>query len=288
MEGRHGRALSPERPFTLGLRLALDSPPSRRGLNLPVRFHTEGANWIAENNHYRAIVRRSKGGQIAWLGLPGADKSVLSAPFTYTDFGLLGQTTDPLDNKSNIVGTSAGDLEPDCWLDPARDELRLHFRGYLRDTSWSSVTSPRIEYETIWHLSASPRLHVEHRARAMVGNGPLTSAFLSQVIPLPAVSSWSATAAGKTYTGAPDRDPPARVLESARLGRPISSFAITTAAGKLLLDNLKPWGDAPQNVFLLRSGDSPDYSLFLAMLSGDPVPLDARWRGFSYDLSVAR
>jgi hypothetical protein len=122
----------------------------------------------------------------------------------------------------------------------------------------------------------------------MVGNGPPTSAFLAQVIPLPAVSSWTAIAADKTYTGGPAHDPPARVLESAHIGKPISSFALTTAGGKLHVDNLKPWGEAPQDVFLLRSGDSPSYSLFFAMLSGAPVPLDARWRGFSYDLSVTR
>ena len=289
MEGRHGRALSSERPFTLALNLLPDREPARVAPTLPVRFHTEGANWIAENDHYRVAIRRAKGGQITSLTLPGSDKSVTGdTASTYTDFGLLGKTGDSMGATSNLVGTSANDLEPDCWLDPAPDALRLHFRSYLRETSWGGIVSPRIEFETIWHLSASPLIHVEHRVRPMVGNGPPTSAFLAQVIPLPAVSSWTAIAADKTYTGGPAHDPPARVLESAHIGKPISSFALTTAGGKLHVDNLKPWGEAPQDVFLLRSGDSPSYSLFFAMLSGAPVPLDARWRGFSYDLSVTR
>ena len=290
MEGRHGRALSKAEPFRLDLDLYTDSEPRwRYTYTLPVRFHTEGANWYAENDHYRAVIRRSKGGELTSLCLPGSDKSVVGAPaFTYTDFGLLGKGGDSMGTLSNTVGTSAGDLEPDCWVEGNPTELRLHFRSYLRDTSWAGVTSPRIEYETIWHLSASPRIHVEHRVRPMVGNGPPTAAFLAQVLPLPAVSSWTAVAEGTAYSGSPAKDPPARVIESSRLGKPISSFAITTAAGKLHLDDLKPWGEGPQNVFLLRSGDGPTYSLFLAMLSGAPVPLDARWRGFSYDLSVTR
>jgi hypothetical protein len=205
---------------------------------------------------------------------------------TYTDYGILPESVDSLGNRNRSMGSTQSDLEPDCWIEPGPKELRLHFRGYMREGAWVTIAYPRVQYETIWHFTSGPRIGVEHRVRPLVDVGPETRAFLAQTLRVPELVGWQAVVEGKAYQGRPASDPAERVWQSAAAGGPVERFVLTTARGKAILDGLKPWGEPPQNCFLLKGGDGT-YVIFLAMLDGQPADLDARWRGYSYTLEVS-
>lgn len=285
MEGRHGHSLSPDKPFTLRFRLLLDSEPRPRKLRLPVVLRADGANWYLEGAGYALCIARSSGGQARWLAPMPHRRPVCGKMYTYSDHGIFDQWTDSFGRKLRVTGSTDGDLEPDCWINPSVGELRLRFRGYMRQAgNWRNIASPRVEYETVWHFDRSPRIRVYHRARPLTTPRHGRKAFLAQVIELPRVRRWAVLARGKALSGSPKEDQAGRVIESRRIGRTVDGFTIDTQTGRFRLQGLRAWGEAPQNVFLLRVRDRPDYRIFLAMLDGQPVDLDARWRGFTYEL----
>jgi hypothetical protein len=286
MEGRRGHAYGPAHPWEARFCLLVDRAPEPRTPSLPVRFWADGANWWVENRYYRLCLGRSQGGQLRGLWVAGQTQSLVEQARTYTDYGLLPDLTDSLGRKMRAVGSSERDLEPDCWLDADQQELRLHFRSYLRWGPYCQVADPRVEYETVWHLTAGPTIRVQHRARPLVAVRPQQRAFLAQTLSVPAVQRWQVAWAGRSVAGGPGQDKPGRVWQSAASPGPLQHLEITTGRGRLRLGNLQPWGEGPQNVFLLRSGEGDSYVIFLAMLDGQPVDLDARWRGYSYELTV--
>ncbi|MCD6351434.1 MAG: hypothetical protein J7M26_04855, partial [Armatimonadetes bacterium] len=289
MAGRQGRELSPQKPFLLRFRLRVGPPPQPRSVKLPVRFWADGARWRVENRYWSLALARNEGGQLRTLQPAGGEATVLNLAYTYTDYGILPMATDPLGRKYKEVGTTRKDPEPDCWIRPSPDELQVHFRGLMRrQRMFRSLASPLIQYELVYHFTAGPRVRVEHRVRAMVQPRGDTKAFLAQVLPVPAVRQWRAKVAGQELSGAPDSDAAGRVIESRKLGGPMESLRLDTAAGTLVLDNISSWGEAPQNLFLVRHRDRPDYVIFLAMLDGVPAPLDARWHGVAYDLQARK
>jgi len=286
MEGRSGRELTPEKPLRARFRVLVNREPLPRRVLLPVNFRADGSNWWIENQHYRCCIGRSAGGQLRGLWVAGAKEPILGPAMTYTDYGILPESVDSLGNGSRSMGSTQSDLEPDCWIEPGPKELRLHFRGYMREGAWVTIAYPRVQYETIWHFTSGPRIGVEHRVRPLVDVGPETRAFLAQTLRVPELVGWQAVVEGKAYEGRPASDPAERVWQSAAAGGPVERFVLTTARGKAILDGLKPWGEPPQNCFLLKGGDGT-YVIFLAMLDGQPADLDARWRGYSYTLEVS-
>ncbi len=265
----------------------VDRPPQPRPVKLPVQFRADGANWYVQSKHYRVCLARSGGGELRGLWTARGEQPIIEHARTYTDYGILADSTDSLGRKSRTTGSTEQDLEPDCWIEPGEGELRLRFCGYMRQAHrWRNIVSPRVQYETVWHFDGSPRIKVEHRARPLIAPQPQCKAFLAQVFSVPETQAWQATAGGRGYSGGADQDPSGRVLQSKLIGATVDNMELTTARGKVRLEHLRGWGETPQNVFLLRSADSPTYTMFLAMLDGQPVDLDARWRGYAYDLVV--
>lgn len=285
MEGRTGRELSPQRPLKVAFRVLVGREPLARRIALPVNFWADGSNWWVENGHYRVCIGRSSGGQLRGAWAASGKEPILGSAMTYTDYGILPDSADSLGNRHRTMGSTSADLEPDCWIEPSLEELRLHFRGYLREGAWTTIARPRVQYETIWHFTGGPEILVEHRVRPLIEPRPAARAFLAQTLKVPQVQGWEAIVGGTAYTGRPDTDPANRVIQSAVIGGAAEKFTLTTARGKVVLGNLKPWGEGPQNCFLLKSNDG-SYTIFLAMLDGQPVDLDARWRGYSYTLEV--
>lgn len=288
MAGRSGHKLDPQEPLAMRFRLKLAAEPEGHAVKLPVRFWADGANWYVENDHYRVCLSRADGGRLRWLFASGKADSIISATDTYTDKGLLGQYTDPLGRQTPAKGTIHGDLEPDCWIEPDTEELTIRFQGYMRMAQmFRTLTSPRIQHETVWHFTGGPRISVQHRVRVMIPPRGKNTGFLAQTLRVPDVTGWEMRVGDRVYTGSPQEDGVGRVIESKRVGGAVGLIRLTGAHGTLLLENLQPWGEAPQNAFLLRERDRPDYVVFLAMLDGEQTEFDARWRGFAYDLSVS-
>ncbi|MBC7287210.1 MAG: hypothetical protein H5T86_04020, partial [Armatimonadetes bacterium] len=288
MEGRSGRTLDPQRPFSVRFRLYVDKQPAPRTIDLPVKLWAEGANWYVQGDGYTACIGRSAGGQLRALW-GQSDQPLLADAQTYTDYGILEMATDSLGNKVKEIGSTLVDFEPDCWIVASPDALTLRFRGLMRDRgAWQNLVNPRLQHETVWTFRDSPRIHIEHRVRVLTVPLPETRAFLAQVLNLPAVSRWRIEAGEKSAAGDPARDGAERIWESARVGALPHGFAFQTPAGSFRIENISPIGQRPQNVFLLRQRGSNRYMLFLAMLDGQPAVLDAAWRGVSYDMVAGR
>jgi len=287
MAGRSGRALDPQEPFAARFTLSVGGLPQARAVELPVRFWADGANWYVESDHYRACLARSEGGQLRGLWAPGQERSIVSQARTYTDQGLLGLVYDSLGGEQKATGSTSGEFESDCWIEPGPGELRVRFRGYMRvDQMFRSLASPRIQVETVWHFTGGPRIGVEHRARAMIQPRGQDKGFLSQVLSVADVRSWRAKTGAEEQAGAPATDGAGRIMQTRETGGDLDYVELAAQSGTLRLDNLRPWGDGPQNVFLLRERDRANYVVFLAMLDGTPTDFDARWRGYAYDLAV--
>jgi hypothetical protein len=285
MEGRAGRELSPDHPFRLRFRLLLDREPRRIRPAMPVALRSDGANWWVENGHYRACIGRSAGGQLRALYARGSTVPAAERAVVYTDYGILPDGADSLGDRMATRGSTEADLEPDCFLEWDARELRMRFRGYMREGSWTTLTSPRVQYETVWHFGSGAAIGVETRSRVLAELKTGQRAFLAQALQISGTLRWRAEVGGRQLSGAPGTDAADRLFQTLALGAPLGALALHTRAGDVILRNLRPWGEAPQNVFLLHGGGE-SYTAFLAMLDGQPVDLDPRWRGFRYDLEV--
>ncbi|NOY81617.1 MAG: hypothetical protein GXP31_11530, partial [Kiritimatiellaeota bacterium] len=287
-DARWAHEFSPDRPFRVRVRLTVDREPAAHPVSLPVRFRTEGANWTVENDYYRVRLRRSRGGNLRWLEIAGHAQPVLTDGRIYTDYGILGQRRDPLGKAYKVAGTNDNDFEPDCWITPGDDRLELRFRGRMRQRGRDrDQVHPRIEYETVWTFRDSPVIQVAQRARPLVPPAPGVKAFLAPVLRAPETTGWRAARPdGTTEHGGPDRDGTGRIWVFGPLSDKGPTLELRAGSSRVVLDRFEPWGAAPQNIFLTRGRDRTDYTVFPALLDGQPVELDARWRGVSYRIDT--
>ncbi len=287
-DARWAHEFSPDRPFRVRVRLSVDREPAAQPIALPVRFRTEGANWFIENQYYRVRIRRSRGGNLRALHIAGQAQPVLTDGRTYTDYGILGQRRDPLGNAYRVAGTNDNDFEPDCWITPGNDRFELRFRGRMRQRGRErDLVQPRIEYETVWTFTDTPVIRVAQRARPLVPPEPGIKAFLAPVFRLSGITGWrSGNPDGTTEYGAPDLDGSGRIWVFGPLSHTGPAIQFSVGPQRIDFEHIEPWGAPPQNIFLTRTRDRNVYTLFFALLDGQPTQLDARWRGITYRINT--
>jgi len=284
-DGRNPVEFSPDRPFRVRMRLMIDHEPEPRTLQLPVQFRTEGANWYIAGDYYRVRLRRSCGGNLRFLGLPGASRPVVSASQTYTDYGILGYRINPVGRRYKLVGKNENDFEPDCRITADQDRLVLRFAGRMRERGQErNLVHPIVEYSTSWAFSRSPYIEVHHTALPLVTPRRQAKAFLAQTLTVHDLVRWRVESDGKVIQGNPESDPKGRVWQHGPTSSANVRILLENAGGLLEVTGVRAVGEELQNLFIAHDGRR--YVLFFAMLDGAPCLLDARPRGVEYRLRV--
>ncbi|UCH35735.1 MAG: hypothetical protein JSV65_05120 [Armatimonadota bacterium] len=226
-----------------------------------------------ENDHYRVVLSRRRGGLLTHLALAGGGERVdvpIVGSDVYTDWGLY----------DSGVYVSAN-VEPTPRLEVARagGAVEVTFRGVLRTPSWNAVqrgypAQPVTRYRITYRIDKSPVLRVTFGLTPETDRSDVT-AFFAYLMQFANVESWFAETEQGRLAGEPGPRPGERVFETARvaLASRNGTMGMRVGGREVFIRPIET-GGLPQNVFFLDQGPER-LALFAAMLSGDAVELPA-------------
>ena len=270
----------------------------------PVRAKIFGSRYVVENDHYRATIVRSRGGELHELVAKGNEaKPIVTGSSIYTDYGIYKDWKDPLGREQKTKATNTQDVEPEVEISRKPDHVELRFRSFFRHPygGGRSILRPLMEYRVAYLFDASPDITVQCAVRP---HFMLTDirAFLAHTLSLGPMTHWAAT--GRTGLKQGELGEKGdRIWQSREDGirekAPFALFANDAEKQFLLVRPVLPWPDATLRSsaslrstscanFFLHQGGEKRGTVFFAWFDGKPEDkpqdLQPRWYEFTYKL----
>jgi len=274
------RRVAKERPFTV--REVADAWAALRSLGVK-RKHgnlvsVDPLRVTLDNQHYRVILSRRRGGLISNVQLRKGGKStdvpVLGSDL-YTDWGFY---------ERGVRVSADVETTPRLGFSPHGGGVEVTFRGLLRTPSWNGVqrgypAQPLTQYRITYRADSSPVLRVTFGLTPAEDHSKV-EAFFAYLLSFDGVTGWFAETERGHVTGRPGQHPGTRLFETrlTKLAaqRPQIGFQVhgREATIRPIACPAKEADGLPQNVFFLDQGDNR-LALFVAMLDGGAITLPA-------------